>query len=121
VIAHAKVHKPHRVLVEDTGVGTALIQELKKTHFYAIPVKPERDKVTRMSIQTGKFESGQVLFPKHAPWLAELEAELFAFPHGRHDDQVDSISQALGHETGFYDLKAFNEGLERLIWGLQWM
>jgi hypothetical protein len=45
-----------------------------------------------------------------APWLAELEAELFAFPHGPHDDQVDSISQALGHETGFYDLKAFNEG-----------
>lgn len=26
-----------------------------------------------------------------------LEAELFAFPNGRHDDQVDSISQALIH------------------------
>jgi len=24
-----------------------------------------------------------------------LEAELFAFPNSRHDDQVDSISQAL--------------------------
>ena len=53
-------------------------------------------------------------------WLAELEAELFAFPHGRHDDQVDSISQALGHEIGFYDLKAINEGLEHLIWDLCW-
>jgi hypothetical protein len=34
--------------------------ELKKAHFSVIAVKPERDKVTRMSIQTGKFESGQV-------------------------------------------------------------
>src|SRR5439155_26448462 len=89
--------------IEDAGMGTALIQELKKDHCTTIAVKPERDKVTRMSMQTGKFESGQVLFPKYASWLAELEAELFAFPHGRHDDQVDSISQALGHAKGGYD------------------
>ena len=39
-----------------------------------------------------------MLFPTQAPWLADLEDELFAFPRGRHDDQVDSISQALGHQ-----------------------
>jgi predicted phage terminase large subunit-like protein len=103
VIAHARVHKPSQILIEDTGVGTALVQELKGAVFSAIPVKPERDKVTRMSIQSGKFESGQVLFPEQAPWLADLEAELFAFPHGRHDDQVDSISQALADENESYD------------------
>jgi predicted phage terminase large subunit-like protein len=103
VIAHAKVHKPYRILIEDTGVGTALVQELKGALFSAIPVKPEHDKVTRMSIQSGKFESGQVLFPKQASWLADLESELFAFPHGRHDDQVDSISQALAHGRSGYD------------------
>jgi hypothetical protein len=27
--------------------------------------------------------------------LADLESELFAFPGARHDDQCDSISQAL--------------------------
>jgi hypothetical protein len=27
--------------------------------------------------------------------LADLEAELFAFPGGKYDDQCDSISQAL--------------------------
>jgi predicted phage terminase large subunit-like protein len=36
-----------------------------------------------------------VFFPERAPWLPELEAELFAFPGSKHDDQVDSISQAL--------------------------
>jgi predicted phage terminase large subunit-like protein len=102
-IQYAKVHEPSRILIEDTGVGTALVAELKDAGLYAIPVKPERDKVTRMSIQSGKFESGQVLFPNTAPWLTDMESELFAFPNGRHDDQVDSISQALAHLASGYD------------------
>jgi hypothetical protein len=37
--------------------------------------------------------------------LPDLEAELFAFPGGRHDDQCDSISQALlDHKISFWDL-----------------
>ena len=52
---------------------------------------------TRMSIASAIFEAGQVHFPERASWLPELEAELFSFPGGRHDDQVDSISQALNH------------------------
>jgi phage terminase large subunit-like protein len=42
-----------------------------------------------------RFESGSVHFPAEAPWLEDLIAELLAFPRGRHDDQVDSVSQAL--------------------------
>ena len=102
VSEHAKLHKASHILIEDAGFGTALIQELKTAHFSVIPVKPEYDKKIRMSIQSAKFESGQVFFPKEAPWLADLEAELFAFPSGRHDDQVDSISQALGHKSRSY-------------------
>lgn len=103
-LEHAALYGVHKVLIEDTGVGTALIQELGKTgKFSVIPVKPERDKLTRASIQSAKFESGMVLFPRDAPWLPELEAELFAFPQSRHDDQVDSITQALAHATSGYD------------------
>jgi hypothetical protein len=36
-------------------------------------------------------EAGLVLLPKEAPWLADLEAELLAFPSGRYDDQVDAL------------------------------
>ena len=36
-----------------------------------------------------------VHFPKNAPWLDDLEAELLGFPGMPHDDQVDSVSQAL--------------------------
>ena len=45
-------------------------------------------------------------------------AELFAFPRGRHDDQVDSISQALGHEFQAYwtkeSLDNFNKSMTTL-------
>ncbi len=106
-ISHAHTYKPKTVLVEDAGIGEALIDELKKAGFSAIPIKPVHDKRTRMSIQAGKFHSGRVFFPTKAPWLAELENELFAFPNGRHDDQVDSISQALAYEVSGYNLAGF--------------
>ena len=41
------------------------------------------------------FEAGQVLLPREAPWLATYVTELLVFPNGKHDDQVDSTSQAL--------------------------
>ena len=60
-----------------------------------VAVKPDRDKISRMAVVSAKFEAGLVFFPERAPWLADFEAELFAFPGGRHDDQCDSVSQAL--------------------------
>jgi predicted phage terminase large subunit-like protein len=87
--------KPSRVLVEDVGAGTSLVQEMRGQISGIIPVTPKGDKVSRMAVASAKFEAGQVLLPERAPWLADLEAELFVFPAARHDDQCDSISQAL--------------------------
>ena len=64
------------------------------------PIPVDRDKVGRLYIQEAKFELGLVQFPKGASFLPELEAELLAFPNGKTDDQVDSISQALA-STGY--------------------
>jgi phage uncharacterized protein (putative large terminase), C-terminal domain len=118
VLEHAKQHKASHILIEDAGFGTALIQELKGAHCSAIAVKPEYDKKIRMAIQSAKFENGQVFFPKEAPWLADLEAELFAFPSGRHDDQVDSISQALGYKSPSSWTNASLDGYSNLVNGL---
>jgi predicted phage terminase large subunit-like protein len=119
VSEQAKLHKASQILIEDTGFGTALIQELK-AHFSIIAVKPEYAKKIRMAIQSGKFENGQVFFPKEVHWLADLEAELFAFPNGRHDDQVDSISQALAYKSRAYWTDASLEGHRKLITALSW-
>ncbi|MFL5193620.1 MAG: phage terminase large subunit [Microvirga sp.] len=92
--ALAQQYNPAKLLIEDTGTGSALVQELR-LELSAIAVKPTADKIARMSAESAKFEAGLVYLPERAPWLADLEAELFSFPGSRHDDQVDSISQAL--------------------------
>ncbi|MBU3888572.1 phage terminase large subunit [Methylosinus sp. KRF6] len=86
---------PDAILIEDMGVGSALIADLRVENFAAIAIRPEADKVTRLAVKAPLFESGRVIFPERASWLPDLEAELFAFPQSKHDDQVDSISQAL--------------------------
>ena len=82
-------------LVEDKGSGTSLIQDLRSQNIPVIAMRPEADKVTRLYANQPHFESGSVHFPQGASWLDDLLTELLAFPHGRHDDQVDSITQAL--------------------------
>jgi predicted phage terminase large subunit-like protein len=83
------------ILIEDKGSGTSLIQDLRAEKVSVIGINPEGDKVTRVAKISDQFEAGSVLFPKNAPWLNGLKAELLGFPNVKHDDQVDSVSQAL--------------------------
>lgn len=94
-----KEYNPRMVLIEDTGVGTGLIEELKQAGVNTSAVTPTGPKEARAAVQSAKFEGGRVLFPHQAPWLSELETELCSFPGSRHDDQVDSIVQALAYEV----------------------
>ncbi len=97
-ISQAKKHRPNIILIEEAGLGRTLIKDLKAAGFKAVGVSPEGDKLTRVSVQLEKFANGQVFFPREAPWLVDLENELFAFPNGRYDDQVDALVQALAHK-----------------------
>jgi predicted phage terminase large subunit-like protein len=98
VVHQAMAWKARRVLVEEAGPGIALVQELRNQVSGIIAVKPEKDKISRMAVASAKIEAGQVFLPEKEWWLPDLEAELFAFPGSRHDDQCDSISQALNDE-----------------------
>jgi predicted phage terminase large subunit-like protein len=88
-------HQGATLIVEDKGSGTSLVQELRANNNAVIPITPEGDKTTRLANASVQFEAGAVLFPRAAPWLDALKAELLGFPNTRHDDQVDSVSQAL--------------------------
>ena len=109
-ISMAELHDPTVILIEDAGTGTALAKELQNQGLPVIAVKPELDKRIRMSIQSVKFEGGQIFLPKEAPWLADFESELFSFPGGRYDDQIDSVSQALAYEISkdFWTVEALD-------------
>ncbi len=94
----ADAHSAGIVLIEDAAAGIQLLQELKHEGLYRLTaVKPRGDKVMRLAAQTPTIEAGRVFLPRGAPWLDDFLHELMLFPKGRHDDQVDSLSQALAY------------------------
>ncbi|MDX3909647.1 MAG: phage terminase large subunit [Sphingobium sp.] len=99
VIAAAQRWEPSTLLIEDKASGTSLIDVLIEEQPQCVPRpirrEPKADKITRMYAQANAIEQGRVFLPREAPWLAVLKTELLQFPNGRHDDQVDSISQFL--------------------------
>jgi phage terminase large subunit-like protein len=91
-----------KVLVEDTGVGTGLIAELKDLGILAIGVKPEGNKLARMAT-IGQIRGWPRAFSKIDTVARDPRSTAFRIPGGRHDDQVDSISQALAEGASGYD------------------
>src|SRR3954454_18769825 len=80
-----------KILIEDAGSGTSLIQDLHAEGVPAQAIPSRGDKVVRMSAQTARIEGGRVHLPESASWLQDFRSEMTAFPYGRHDDQVDSL------------------------------
>ncbi len=48
-----------------------------------------------MSLHSPTIERGEVRIQSSAPFREIFLAECAAFPNGKHDDQVDSLSQGL--------------------------
>lgn len=85
------------VVVERAGSGISLYQNIARRNpsHWLKHLGPQRSKVDRASQQTPKFERGEIHIPNAASWLEIFEKELSEFPHGKHDDQVDSVVQFL--------------------------
>ncbi len=82
------------LLIEDSPISRGLIQSLREKSINVTPYKPDTDKRARVIAQSDLFEGGSVRLRRSAGWLEEFTAELLAFP-GRHDDQVDALTQGL--------------------------
>lgn len=89
-------YTPEAVLIEDKASGQQLIQDMRReSHIPVVAVQAKKDKVVRFAAACPMIEAGQLYLPKHASWLVDFEKELFGFPDGGHDDQVDALSQFL--------------------------
>jgi predicted phage terminase large subunit-like protein len=87
-----------QTIIEDSDIGRAVMQDLRRSgELSTFPWRPKFDKKARFQAQSSRFESGQVHCPEETPWLASWMDELLGFPARRHDDQVDSTSQALDY------------------------
>ena len=96
VVMLQRKFKAVMVIVEQAGSGISIFQDLKADRadwIFHAPVKG--DKAVRLAQQSAKIEAGHVYLPKKAPWLSTFENEIAAFPNGKHDDQVDSLTQFL--------------------------
>ena len=93
--------KAELIVIEKASNGEALLEVLdkefgrKKSWEMLVPWPARKAKDTRMAKAMISVEKGKVLLPRDATWLATLETELAAFPSGKHDDQVDALSQGI--------------------------
>lgn len=95
----AKTWDVDQILVEDRGAGTQYIQVRRKSpgRFPVIAISTkQQSKEFRFDGVTPMFAAGEVFLPESGTdWIADVEAEIFAFPGGKNDDYVDTISQYL--------------------------
>lgn len=89
--------------VETVMHGTQLVWELSRSGIPMRELKPDRDKFTRAMPAAARMASGKLWFPNGGtengkpfidPRFMAWESELLQFPHGAHDDVVDTISYA---------------------------
>ena len=88
--------KPDSTIIEAKATGLPLAHELRRMGVPIQTFTPTRgnDKVTRVHSVTDLFASGYVWAPKNE-WADDLIEECHRFPAGKHDDMVDSTTQAL--------------------------
>jgi predicted phage terminase large subunit-like protein len=85
-------------IVEAAGSGISLIEYMRKAQLRCFHHQAKHDKVERASLVLPVFLAGRVHIcnvKSHNGWVEEFINELLTFPNGRHDDQVDSLVQAL--------------------------
>tara|TARA_R100000654_G_scaffold13871_2_gene30021 strand:- start:614 stop:1441 length:828 start_codon:yes stop_codon:yes gene_type:complete len=89
--------RPDMILIEAKASGIPLTSELRRMGIPVVNFTPSKgnDKHVRVNSVSPLFESGKVWAPMHEHFAQEVVEECAAFPHGDHDDYVDSMTQAL--------------------------
>lgn len=95
--------KVDMVLIEDKSAGISLIQDLQRAGLPVRSYNPGKaDKMMRLNIISPLIEKGRVYLPESTKnagcardWCEPLINQLCSFPEVRHDDLVDSTTQAL--------------------------
>lgn len=81
--------------IEDKTFGTNLLQEAARARLAVRPIPVETDKVTRAQPAAKVVRANRLWLPREAmPWRDIVESEMTAFPNGKHDDCVDTLSSA---------------------------
>ena len=94
-LVKARYPQTTAILIEDKANGSGIIQILKNEILGVIPVQPDASKESRVNAVSFAIEAGNVFLPKNRKFTWDFVEECAAFPNGKHDDQVDCMSQSL--------------------------
>lgn len=94
-IMKARYPRVTAILIEDKANGTGVIQVLKTEIMGIIAVHPDASKEARVQSVTFAIEAGNVYLPKDCDFTWDFVDQCASFPNAKHDDMVDSMSQAL--------------------------
>jgi predicted phage terminase large subunit-like protein len=91
------------ILIEDKSAGISLIQDLQRAGLPVRGYNPgNADKMTRLNIVAPIIERGRVYIPESIKnpgmardWAETLISQICSYPEVRHDDLVDTTTQAL--------------------------
>lgn len=102
--------KARAKLIEDKANGPAVEQTLRGKLSGIIMIEPDGGKIARANAVSPVCEARDVVLPDvgallklsdgtvlRYEWIDEMVEELVTFPFARHDDDVDAMTQGLGH------------------------
>lgn len=83
------------VLFEAKANGVAAMQILRREMNGIMETTPNKDKIERALLVKYLFDSMNVKFTVRGFVWGEIQSQFTQFPHGRHDDIVDSVVQGI--------------------------
>lgn len=101
IAATAKKCRVDKILIEAKASGISVAQELRRIYNaenFSVQLNDPKstDKVSRLYSVQHIFNDGTVYAPDRK-WADEVISEVEVFPKGKHDDRVDTVSQAMRH------------------------
>lgn len=88
------------ILFEAKANGVAAAQILRREMSGVLEVSPTKDKLQRANLVKYLFDSMNVKFSLRGFVWSEVQSQFVQFPHGQHDDIVDSVVQGIAFLQG---------------------
>jgi predicted phage terminase large subunit-like protein len=111
-------YKVDKLLIENKAAGISVSQELRRLYNnerFSVQLHDPKsiDKLSRLYSVQHLFSEGMVFAPDRA-WAEMTITQVGQFPKGKHDDIVDTVSQALRHLRDLGLLTRAPERIEEL-------
>lgn len=96
IVEMARAHQPTTIGIEASGLGIGIVTACENA---GLPIKrlhpKSKDKLSRATDAMNRMEAGKVWLPQTAPWLEEVQSELFGWT--AHPDEPDDIVDVLSY------------------------